>query len=301
MISAGCASRCSAASTRAAARSRRGRGQPTSAAPICCSMPVGASAFCGCSPASSTSTAARSTAAARPWPRPTGRSARAAAERELRNALEPPRITLLRQFNALPEGVKFLVDRRAELIDLGRARPAAARSRRGSEAAARQLVRHRLSRTEADRLGVAGGPSRKADGLRGGARNPQLDRSEEPARSRPPLLCLFPPAHAGRAADLCRSGAGRGHGERHRCAARRSRTGRRSAGRRHRDLLLDLELPARPRRDQLRRLSDQARGRRLGQGPAAAQGVRDLVAGAGVSRLARSPGRGGGGGPAAAG
>src|SRR4051794_9404558 len=45
---------------------------------------------------------------------------RAAEERALRAALEPPRITLLRQFNALPEGVKFLVDRRAELIDLGR-------------------------------------------------------------------------------------------------------------------------------------------------------------------------------------
>ncbi len=48
---------------------------------------------------------------------------RAAAERELRNALEPPRITLLRQFNALPEGVKFLVDRRAELLVLGRNDP----------------------------------------------------------------------------------------------------------------------------------------------------------------------------------
>jgi malonyl-CoA decarboxylase len=45
---------------------------------------------------------------------------RTAEERALRTALEPPRITLLRQFNALPEGVKFLVDRRAELIDLGR-------------------------------------------------------------------------------------------------------------------------------------------------------------------------------------
>jgi len=44
---------------------------------------------------------------------------RSAEERALRDALEPPRITLLRQFNALPEGVKFLVDRRAELIDLG--------------------------------------------------------------------------------------------------------------------------------------------------------------------------------------
>ncbi|MGH7115470.1 MAG: malonyl-CoA decarboxylase N-terminal domain-containing protein, partial [Stellaceae bacterium] len=48
---------------------------------------------------------------------------RAAAERELRNALEPPRITLLRQFNALPDGVKFLVDLRAELIGLGRNDP----------------------------------------------------------------------------------------------------------------------------------------------------------------------------------
>jgi malonyl-CoA decarboxylase len=50
-------------------------------------------------------------------------AARVAAERALREALEPPRITLLRQFNALPEGVKFLVDRRAELIELGRHDP----------------------------------------------------------------------------------------------------------------------------------------------------------------------------------
>jgi len=51
---------------------------------------------------------------------PAGRNAE---ERALRAALEPPRITLLRQFNALPEGVKFLVDRRAELLDLGRNDP----------------------------------------------------------------------------------------------------------------------------------------------------------------------------------
>src|SRR6516225_3214314 len=44
---------------------------------------------------------------------------RDAAERALRAALEPPRITLMRQFNALPEGVKFLVDRRAELMNFG--------------------------------------------------------------------------------------------------------------------------------------------------------------------------------------
>ncbi len=43
---------------------------------------------------------------------------RHAAEVALRAALSPPRVRLLRQFNALPEGVKFLVDRRAELIEL---------------------------------------------------------------------------------------------------------------------------------------------------------------------------------------
>jgi malonyl-CoA decarboxylase len=41
---------------------------------------------------------------------------RASAEQAMRAALSPPRLRLLRQFNALPEGVKFLVDRRDELI-----------------------------------------------------------------------------------------------------------------------------------------------------------------------------------------
>ena len=52
-----------------------------------------------------------------------GTDQRAATERALRAALEPPRITLLRKFNALPEGVKFLVDQRAELIELGQRDP----------------------------------------------------------------------------------------------------------------------------------------------------------------------------------
>src|ERR1700680_831945 len=51
-------------------------------------------------------------------------AARAAAERALRAALTAPRVTLLRQFNALPEGVKFLVDRRAELIAINGKDPA---------------------------------------------------------------------------------------------------------------------------------------------------------------------------------
>ena len=43
---------------------------------------------------------------------------RLAAERNLRQALQPPRLRLLTQFNALPEGVKFLVDLRADLLAL---------------------------------------------------------------------------------------------------------------------------------------------------------------------------------------
>jgi len=47
-----------------------------------------------------------------------GREARRKAEQGLRKALEAPRIRLLTQFNALPEGVKFLVDLRADLLSV---------------------------------------------------------------------------------------------------------------------------------------------------------------------------------------
>jgi malonyl-CoA decarboxylase len=40
------------------------------------------------------------------------------ARRQLRRALESPRVRLLTQFNSLPEGVKFLVNLRAELLPL---------------------------------------------------------------------------------------------------------------------------------------------------------------------------------------
>ena len=44
--------------------------------------------------------------------------ARASAEARLRRALVPPRRRLLTQFNGLPEGVKFLVDLRADLLQI---------------------------------------------------------------------------------------------------------------------------------------------------------------------------------------
>jgi malonyl-CoA decarboxylase len=48
---------------------------------------------------------------------------RSAALVRLRRALEPPRLKLLTQFTAIPDGVKFLVDLRAELINLGAGAP----------------------------------------------------------------------------------------------------------------------------------------------------------------------------------
>jgi malonyl-CoA decarboxylase len=56
----------------------------------------------------------------------TGGEERRTAERLLRRIAEPPRARLLTQFNALPEGVKFLVDLRAELIDFAKDEPALA-------------------------------------------------------------------------------------------------------------------------------------------------------------------------------
>ena len=53
-----------------------------------------------------------------------GDAARRKAERALRAALDAPRIKLLRQFNELPEGVKFLVDLRAELLEFADEDPA---------------------------------------------------------------------------------------------------------------------------------------------------------------------------------
>ena len=65
-----------------------------------------------------------------------GKDARRDAEQVLRRALEAPRVRLLTQFNALPEGIKFLVDMRAEVLALTRRDPAL----RGLEADLKALL-----------------------------------------------------------------------------------------------------------------------------------------------------------------
>ncbi|MCW5731741.1 MAG: malonyl-CoA decarboxylase family protein [Alphaproteobacteria bacterium] len=58
------------------------------------------------------------------WRQAEGAAARARAAAGLRKALVAPRESLLRQFNALPQGIKFLVDLRAELLHFQRQDPA---------------------------------------------------------------------------------------------------------------------------------------------------------------------------------
>jgi len=58
------------------------------------------------------------------------------AEHRLREALEAPRVRLLTQFNALPDGVKFMVDMRAELLRMSRDEP----SLRGLEADLKRVL-----------------------------------------------------------------------------------------------------------------------------------------------------------------
>lgn len=61
---------------------------------------------------------------------------RAAAEAALRTALQAPRVQILKQFNALPNGFKFLVDLRADLLQAVEAEPALA----GLEGDLKQLL-----------------------------------------------------------------------------------------------------------------------------------------------------------------
>ncbi len=119
------------------------------------------------------------------------------AERALRQALEPPRVRLLTQFNALPEGVKFLVDMRAELMRLSRddvELGALEQDLKTLLAGWFDIGFLELRRID---LGIAGLAAREADRLRGRPRDSRLDRSQEPARRRPPLLRLLPSADAG--------------------------------------------------------------------------------------------------------
>ena len=80
---------------------------------------------------------------------------RASAKARLRRALEPPRLRLLTQFTTIPDGMKFLVDLRAELLQVMGGRPAAGGAGDRPARAAGELVRCRLPGTAAGSTGTA--------------------------------------------------------------------------------------------------------------------------------------------------
>ena len=141
---------------------------------------------------------------------------RAEAEAALRLALEPPRIRLLTQFNALPQGVKFLVDLRAELME---------HARKDATLAALDADLRRLLASWFDigfldlRRITWSAPATLLEKLINYEAVHEI-RSWEDLKNRlefrPPLLRLLSSAHAGRAADLRRGRAGqRDGGQRH--------------------------------------------------------------------------------------
>ena len=179
---------------------------------------------------------------------PNGRCAR---------ALEPPRLRLLTQFNALPEGVKFLVDLRAELMGMARGEPLL----QALEDDLKNLLRawfdvgflemHRITWDSPASLLEKLIKYEAVHEISG------WQDFEGPARFGSSLLRLLPSAHAARAADLRRGGAGPGHVGQRPGAARSVRPGLRPEERGQRHLLFDLQRPGRAGRHQLRQFPDQ--------------------------------------------
>ena len=299
MISAGCASRCSSCLDARGGEVTARAGPPLSAASICYSTTPVASGFYGCSPASSPSTTAEIDRCCAALTTAEGAAERAAAERALRQALTRRGSRCCASSTRSPEGVKFLVDLRAELLELvGTTRCSPDSSSISSELLASWFDVGFLEIRQITWDSPASLLEKLA--LRGGARDPRLDRSQEPARRRPPLLRVLAPAHAGRAADLRRGRAGRRDVGRDALAARQART----AAIRRSDRTRSSTRSPTVRRDSPGSASatrDQARGRCLGQGPAAAQGVPRPCRRCRGFALARSPDRGGARRPAAAG
>ncbi len=208
-------------------------------------------------------------------------------ERALHQALEAPRIKLLTQFNALPEGVKFLVDMRAELMNLGKGDPMLA----SLELDLKDLLTSwfDIGFLEVRRI-TWDSPASLLEKLTGyeavhairswkDLKNRlEADRRcfayFHPRMPDEPLIFVEVALTQGMSDDVQllvgREGAARGPGRR-----------------RHRDLLFDLELPEGPHRHQLRRLPHQARGRSARGRAAASHDLCDAVAHSGLSPVAR--------------
>ena len=209
------------------------------------------------------------------------------AERALRAALLPPRVNLLRHFNSLPEGVKFLVDLRAEVIDFAGADPAM----RGLSEDMREFLGNwfDIGFLELRRITWEASASllekliayEAVHEIRGWT---DLKNRLEADRR---CFAFFHPRMPDEPLIFVEVALVNGHVGEYPGPTRRGGADRRPAIGRHRDLLFDLQLPARSRRDQPRRLPDQARRRCARYRIAPPQDVRDPVAAAGVPDLAQ--------------
>ena len=198
--------------------------------------------------------------------------------RALVRALEPPAVRLLREFVGVPQGVKFVVDLRAELLALGK-----------SDAAARMLSED-LRPLLGAWFDVGFLDLVRIDWRAPAALLEKLVTYEavHTIRSWRDLknrldsdrrcFAFFHPRMPDEPLIFVEVALVDGHGGQRAAPARRARRDGRSRAGQHGDLLFDLQLPAGPGRHQLRQLPDQAGGRAARARPAQHQGLRHPLA-----------------------
>ena len=212
---------------------------------------------------------------------------RALAVMALRRALEPPRVRLLTQFTTIPDGMKFLVDLRVTLLRLIKDDPTSPRWRAICAACS-----------------PTGSTSASSSSSRstGTARPSLLERlvgyeAVHEIRSWTDLknrldsdrrcYAFFHPRMPNEPLIFVEVALVHGLASQRAAPARQEGAAARPAAGRHRDLLLDQQLPARPGRHQLRQFPDQAGGRAAEQRVPQYQDLRDALAHSGFPPLAR--------------
>ncbi len=153
------------------------------------------------------------------------RPARRKAAATLASSLESPRLLLLKRFSALPQGVKYLVDLRAELIELAEGEPVVA----GLLDDLTNLLRSwfDIGLLEMQRISWDSPASllEKLIAYEAVHEIASWDDLKNRLEFGPALLRFFPSAHARRADHLRRGGAHRRYRRRDSTAARSQRAG----------------------------------------------------------------------------
>ena len=176
--------------------------------------------------------------------RPTG----ARAERRLREALVPPADRLLRLLSGLEGGVKFLVDLRADVLRIAAGDPELADLDRELKAQLATLFDVGLLELRRITWDAPAALLEKLIAYEAVHAIDSWDDLKNRLDSDRRCYAFFHPAMPQRAARVRRDRAHRRDRDRAAAAARRACARPRSRTGRHRRVLFDLELPARPRR-----------------------------------------------------